>query len=212
VKVGRFYDAWCAQRNGEAILLHQAQVDALLAAELSHLNAAGPSDPPFPDVFLARLDFLLCEPALLELALDALDCGRVCFLASPSGRGLWQVASSAVGRRGTRAQLGRGADTAHAERVDLAGSGLCGAGDAGGAGTAAYTVLLEGAGFCTCLDFRRRVAAAGAGAGADADARFCCAHLLAAALARAAHGAPAKQRAVSDEELARLLCAAAGAS
>ena len=173
--------------------------DALLASEFAALHAQPPPlDPPFPDLFLTRVDFLLSEPALLECALDALDGGRVCCVRAPSGRELWQVASGTLGRRGSGARA-----APPLSGVDLPGSGLCAPGDGSGAGPA-YTVLLGGAGCCTCLDFRRRVAAL------KNEGRF-CAHLLAATLAAAARGAPAKQRGVSDEELARLLCGALAA-
>ena len=171
-------------------------MDALVVGELSRLCAIGA--PDFSDAALSRLDFALAEPAVLEMALDALDGGRVCCVRAPSGRALWQVLSGTVGRRAAARGGGGGALSG----VDLAGSGLCAPGDGG----PAYTVLLGGPGCCTCLDFRRRVVA-----GEEAG-RF-CAHLLAAALASAARGAPAKARAVSNEELARLLCGAlAGAA
>jgi hypothetical protein len=172
--------------------------DALVVGELSQLFAKGA--PDFSDAALSRLDFALAEPAVLEMALDALDGGRVCCVRAPSGRALWQVLSGTVGRRA--AARGGGGGGGALSGVDFAGSGLCAPGDGG----PAYTVLLGGAGCCTCLDFRRRVAA-----GEEAG-RF-CAHLLAATLASAARGAPAKARAVSNEELARLLCGAlAGAA
>ena len=147
--------------------------DALVVGELSRLCAVGA--PDFSDAALSRLDFALAEPAVLEMALDALDGGRVCCVRAPSGRALWQVLSGTVGRRAAARGGGGGALSG----VDLAGSGLCAPGDGG----PAYSVLLGGAGCCTC------------------------------ALASVARGAPAKARAVSNEELARLLCGAlAGAA
>jgi hypothetical protein len=174
-------------------------MDALLASELHQLalHQASASDlassDPLPDAALCNLDFLLSEPALLELALDALDGGRVLRVRGVGGSIVWQVVSSMVGRRGSRS--GAPPRSGVVDGADLSGSGLCPAMDAGGAGPA-YTVLLGGAGCCTCLDFRRRVTAV------ESTGRF-CQHLLAAALANGAH-AP-RTRAVSDEELARLL-------
>ena len=181
-------------------------LDSLLLEELRRLRVS----PPDPAASLSRLDFLLQpHPHLLDCALDALDGGRVCRVSSPSGRALWHVCSATAGRQFAAAfpPPQRASAPSRAQQlqgIDLAASGLCSASDAGGTGNPAYTVLPEGAGFCTCADFRRRVGAeAGEGCG-----RF-CAHLLAVALCRALQGPPLhRARTVSDEELARLLCGA----
>ena len=101
-------------------------MDALLASELHQLalHQASASDlassDPLPDAALCNLDFLLSEPALLELALDALDGGRVLRVRGVGGSIVWQVVSSMVGRRGSRS--GAPPRSGVVDGADLSGS------------------------------------------------------------------------------------------
>ena len=79
---------------------------------------------------LRVLDFLFAGDGVLDRALEALDNGHVCRLSCPAGRVVYQVAATVL----------KGVPPAVAA--------------AAGIHDGCYTVV---DGFCTCVDFHRRV-------------------------------------------------------
>lgn len=154
--------------------------DSLIAAELSSIRSRG----TLTDESLRRLDALLSGDGVLERALEALDGGAVTKLTSaPSGRVAWSITSSLSRRSG-----------AELSGIDFRASGVA-------PDSYTYTVLLDGPGVCTCADFAARVLGDG-----ESAARRVCKHILAAALGDALGAASrARARALTDEELAKLL-------
>jgi len=116
---------------------------------------------------LRRLDCLLRGDAVLERALEHVDNGDVERCVTPHGRAFFSVASASA--RAARARgAGAFAAAAAAAAADAPSQSqafprLSFGGGGGGAPPAlAYTVLVDGAGACSCFDFGARVLLGGA--------------------------------------------------
>ena len=146
----------------------------LLSHELSGIRVSG----ALPEATLRRLDLLFSGDGTLDRALELLDGSLTRVAAAPSGRVAWTVASSLSKR-----------PSAELAPLDLRASGVDPVGYY-------YTVLLDGPGSCTCVDWTTRVLCGD---------RRACKHALAVAIADALGPQKYRARTVTDEELAKML-------
>lgn len=179
--------------------------DALLMECLLTLRSALPKGGGALEEILTYLDFLTTTPNqdLLDLSLRILDGGKVTRVRSHSHCEFWQVCSSLEsGESSSTSSSSGGKESWGASGVTPSISG---------SGEPVYTVLLDGPGLCTCLEFKENVEAGGEGR--------LCRHFLAALIGDACGEALAtvhhvRLRDVGDEEarkaLEKALCGGGG--
>ena len=145
---------------------------------LSHELSGIRASGALPEAALRRLDLLFSGDGTLDRALELLEGSLTRVSGAPSGRAVWTVASSLSKR-----------PSAELVSLDLRASGVDPVGYF-------YVVLLDGPGSCTCADWTTRVL------GGD---RRACKHALAVAIADALGPQKYRARAVTDDDLAKLL-------
>ena len=172
--------------------------DSLLLECLLSLRDALPKGGGALEEILTYLDFLTTSPTqdLLDLSLRILDGGKVTRVRSHSHCEFWQVCSTLEG--GESSSSGSGSGSGGKESWGASGCTP----SISGSGEPVYTVLLDGPGLCTCLEFKENVEAGGEGR--------LCRHFLAALIGDACGEALAtvhhvKLRDVGDEEARKAL-------